>query len=54
MQTCTSHMQAEQSDLHLQEDGPVHPTPHLHVPERDLYTSLSKDLNVICQINIFC
>jgi len=31
--TSSSHLQ-EQSDLHLQEDGPVHPTPHLHVPEK--------------------
>jgi len=34
MQICSSHLQPEQSDLHLQEDGPVHPTPHLHVPEK--------------------
>jgi hypothetical protein len=25
MQTCSSHLQPEQSNLHLQEDGPVHP-----------------------------
>ena len=34
MQTCSSHLQPGQSDLHLKEDGPVHPTPHLHVPEK--------------------